>query len=385
MTPVAAFDDPRHRQSEELVFEADRHVRAGRLDEARRAYAQAAVPELELARGLTDPKLRGLFASSALTCFLRARAWDDAARAAHAFLAEPDLLDSDGVDTLLSLLDDALRSRDLFAMIGDDGDAAPLELRLDGGRVRRGIAPSSLVQEREEIAQALVYRVADFKAGRKFRKAGPSAFMAKLALYEAPARAGSYGIRFFVASVGQTSVPGTDVSPTQAVEALLELARVAAEDGPEGIREAVPDTAYATAFIRAFRDLAPDGTAVATVSFSSPLSLYGREVARFSSSSRRALSRALVDPQAPDSFSVIGTLKAVSLRGKRRIVLVADDGGTHTIRLRGAEHDDTIGPKLNRRVEVTGTKRTTDDGTVVRVADDIVLVEDEGVDVGAAG
>ncbi len=384
MTPATAFDDPRHRKSEELVFEADRHARSGRLDEARAAYAAAAGPELDLARAQAEPQLRGLFAISALTSFLRARRWDEAARAAHGFLAEPDLLNPDAVDALLSLLDDALRSRDLFAAIGKDADAAPLELRLEGGRVRRGVAPTSLVQEREEIAQALVYRVADFKAKRKFRKAGPSAFMAKLALYEAPARAASYGIRFFVASVGQTWVPGTDVSPSDAVETLLDLARIAAEEGPTGLRSAVPDPAYATAFIRAFRDLAPDGTAVATVSFSSPTSLYRRDEARFSPSSRAALSKALVDPTAPDSFSVTGTLKMVSLRGKRRIVVEGDDGGVHTIRLRGAEHDDTIGPKLNRRVLVTGQKQTKPDGEVVRTADDIVLVEDDAATTTAA-
>lgn len=41
MTPASAFGDARHRQSEALVFTADRLARAGSLDDARRTYGLA--------------------------------------------------------------------------------------------------------------------------------------------------------------------------------------------------------------------------------------------------------------------------------------------------------------------------------------------------------
>jgi hypothetical protein len=96
MIPASAFEDARHRQSEELVFMADRHARAGRLDEARSTYGLAAAPELELALEIGDdgsqPQLRSLFSVSAVTCLVRAGLWDEAIRAAHGFLARPELL-----------------------------------------------------------------------------------------------------------------------------------------------------------------------------------------------------------------------------------------------------------------------------------------------------
>lgn len=396
MTPASAFEDARHRKSEELVFAADRHARAGRLDEARRAYALAAAPELELAREIgldgTQPQLRSLFSTSAVTCLVRAGLWDQAIRAAHELLARPELLATS--HELEALLDDALRTRELLAAMGEDAQAAPLELRLEGGRVQRGIAPSRVVQGREEILQALFFRVADYKAGRPFRRAGRSVFASRFTFYDAPARAASYGIRFFVASGGpgrrtpqaadherpakEGMRSGIEVSPRDVVDGLLELATIAAEQSGEGVRAEVKDEAYANAFIRAFRDLAPDGTSVASVSFSSPTSVYRRNLASFSPAARAALSRALVDDRGDWRFSVEGVLKVVSLRKPRRIVVETDDGATHDMKLPSAEHDDTLGPKLNRKVYVSATRARRDDGTLVVTADDVVLIEDEG-------
>lgn len=71
-----------------------------------------------------------------------------------------------------------------------------------------------------------------------------------------------------------------------------------------------------------------------------------------------------------------GVLKVVSLRRPRRISVETDDGATHDMKLPSAEHDDTIGPKLNRRVHVSATRAQRPDGTIVVTANDIVLVED---------
>lgn len=382
MTPASAFEDPRHRESEALAFTADRHARAGRLDEARRTYALAADPELELAREIgrdgSQPQLRSLFSTSAVTCLVRAGLWDRAIREAHDFLARPELLATP--DDLEALLDDALRTRELLGAMGDDAETAPLELRLAGGRVFRGAAPSRIVQEREELLEALVFRVADYKAGRPFRKAGRSVFASKFSFYEAPARSGSYGIRFFVASTGQGTVPGTDVSPRDAVDELLGLASIAAERGGEGIRAEVEDEAYANAFIRAFRDLAPDGAAVESVSFSSPTSIHRKNLASFSPTARERLSRSLIDERSDRRFSVEGVLKVVSLRGRRRIVVETEDGATYDLRLPSSEHDDTIGPKLNRKVHVSAARTGKDDGTAVLTAHDVILLEEDGDD-----
>lgn len=182
-------------------------------------------------------------------------------------------------------------------------------------------------------------------------------------------------------STAQTSAPGPAVSPADAIDALLELATAAAE-GPDRLRDRVPSEPYAKAFIRAFRDLAPDGTTVQTVSLSSPRALARREVVRLSPGSRAQLSKALVGGTATGLLTVEGVLKVVSLKKRnRRIVVERDDGAMHEMRLPSAEHDDTIGPKLNRRVSVTAAQQKKPDGTSVTTAQDVVLIESAARDV----
>lgn len=376
MTPAEAFNHPRHRESEDCVFRAERMARAGDTDGARKLYRTAAEAELEVAQIQTAAQPRGVLAVSAATCFLQARCWADAMRVSHTFLAQPEALIPDAAAALESVLDDALRLRDLHDALGPDALVAPLEIKLDGGRVRRGVCPSSLVQVREEIAEALVYRVADLKAQRAFRKAGRSVTAKELEIYRLPARAASYGIRLFLATPPQSTIPGVAVSPAEIVRALLELAAVAVTDGLEGVSAVVGERQYTNAIVRAFRDLAPDGTAVGTVSFGAPWSPVVQRPVRFTATQRSEFNLALHAAPPDDRFDLEGTLKAVSLRRSRYIVVDGDDGGSHRLRIRGGALDDTIGPKLNRVVRVSGKRIQEKDGTVSFWADDVVLVED---------
>jgi hypothetical protein len=377
MSVRTPFDDQRHRKSEELTFFAERAARAGDLERARALYSDAAALEIDVAQAQTDEAPRSIFAVAGITCYLRAQKWGEVARWAHRFLSEPELLAPDARGEIESLLDDALRTQDLLAAMGSHGDAAPLELRLEGGRVHRGVAPSALVQQYGEIIEALLFRVADFKTNRKFRKAGRSVFAGKFVLYEAPARAASYGLRLFVASQGSASLAGPDrLSPGEAVGALLELAGAVVTEGTERLKDLVPDLSYVAAFTRAFRDLAPDGAGVASVTLGSPGALRRPDSVRFSPDHRVSLSRALNADGGFAQFSKTGTLKLVSLRSPRRIVVEQDDGGFHEYRLRGGEQDDTIGPKLNRRVRISATRRQSKDGMMVSWVDDLVLLDE---------
>jgi len=67
----------------------------------------------------------------------------------------------------------------------------------------------------------------------------------------------------------------------------------------------------------------------------------------------------------------------VSLRGREPTIWVERESGS-PIRLRIAkgEHDDTIGPKLNRPVRVIGRHDVSEDGEAEEWADDVVLLDD---------
>lgn len=70
-------------------------------------------------------------------------------------------------------------------------------------------------------------------------------------------------------------------------------------------------------------------------------------------------------------------LKSVNLRGREPAIWIEPDTGP-AVRLRIAkgEHDDTIGPKLNRPVRVIGRHDVSEDGETEEWADDVVLLED---------
>lgn len=109
------FDDPRHRQSEEIAFRAELAERAGQLDRARGDYEAAA--RLEEANALDIPhdeaKVRSLLAISAVALWLRSERWSEVARAGCAFLAFPDALTPDARRELQAFVDRAWRSREV--------------------------------------------------------------------------------------------------------------------------------------------------------------------------------------------------------------------------------------------------------------------------------
>lgn len=370
------FDDADHRASEDLAFRAELRERAGEVTEARSLYVQAAETEARAAARVPQsvPRVRTLFAISVTALWLRAGAWDEAARAGCGFLAERDGLTSDGRRELESLIERAWRARELEALFGREADAfAGVEARLIGGEVRAGLAPAALVAERRDVLVTMLYRVAEWRAKRKFRRAGTSAFASSFDIVEAPARAASFGVRVFLGRTGQQVTATEPTHPQEIVASLLDLASAAAEDR---LATRVEDPLYARAFARAFRELAGDGAKVERVELASidrrrsaPVAL-GRE-------ERSKLTASLTERDAAHPLEFRGVLKSVNLRGREPTIWI-ERVGEPAVKLRIAkgEHDDTIGPKLNRSVLVLGRHDVSDEGEAEDWADDVVLLED---------
>lgn len=374
------FDDPRRRQSEEHAFDAERAERAGDLAAARAKYAAAARLEQEVAMQVpaSAARVRSVLAISAVALWLRGEAWGDAATAACAFLAQPDLLTPQGRTDLRVLLDRAWRTEEIERAVGRDGSYASLETRLSGGLVRGALAPAVVVAERRVVLPPMLLRTAEWKTGRQYRKAGPSALAASYVVYEAPALAASYGIRLYVGTSNQQTIQGGTPRPQEVIDWFLEIAASAAA-GPEALARLISDERYARAFLRGFRDLAPDGGVVGEVSFSSNVG--GRPSVRttLAPSSRGELTRALAAEEGARDMSRDGVLKSINLRGSAPSIHI--EVGPQTVqrfRLRKGEHDDTIGPKLNRRVRVVGAVKRRPDGEEENWAHDVLVIEPPG-------
>jgi len=371
------FDDLRHRRSEELAFFAERTERSGDLPSALTQYAEAAELEERNALDVPEelPRVRGVLAISAVALWLRAERSDEAARAGCAFLATPSALTPDGRQELQSLVDRAWRSDELAKVFGRDRDSfAGLEARLLGGAVRAGIAPAAIVAERREVLVPSIYRVAEWRAKKKFRRAGVSSFAASLEVVEAPARAASFGLRLFVGRLGPQVTTSTPNHPGDIIAAFLELAAAAAEGQLASVCD---DAEYTKAFTRAFRDLAGDGNQVARVELMRVDSRSARPPVSLGSEQRTALTSSLTKSDSARPLNLEGVLKSVSLRGREPTIWIEPEHGS-AVRLRIAkgEHDDTIGPKLNRPVRVIGRHDVTEDGETEEWADDVVLLDD---------
>lgn len=371
-----SFDDPRHRRSEELAFLAERAERTGDVSAALAQYVEAARLEEEHALAIPGevPKIRELFAVSAVSLWLRAEKWGEAARAGCAFLAQPDKLTPDGVRAVQKLVDRAWRTAEVEQALGDRSVFVPVEAVLSGGLVRQGLAPSTVVTERREVFAPLLVRAAEWQSQKRYRRAGPSTLASSYEILEAPAIAGSYGLRLYVGATAQQGLEGVAASPKDVVERFLALASAAAM-GPDALRDLVRDEAYTKAFLRGFRDLAPDGKAVGEVALGAMIRGRIDHVARLTPDTRERLTTSLRHRDKEKPVCLDGVLKSVNLRDDPKIGVDTAEG-VRVFRIVKGEHDDTIGSKLNRSVRVMGMRRVDEDGEARDWADDVLLLED---------
>lgn len=124
-TVTAFLQDARGQQSEALSFEADRAWRAGEQERALDLFAQAAELEFQVAREVPgdQARVRGVRAISAVALWVDARRYDDAARAACEFLAQPEMLTEQGRSDLQVLLERAFREKALALAVCNLKDA----------------------------------------------------------------------------------------------------------------------------------------------------------------------------------------------------------------------------------------------------------------------
>jgi hypothetical protein len=271
---VNPLDDPRRAQSETMALQAEQAWSTGKQEDGRGLFAKAAELEEAVAFSVpeTSARMRGVLAISAVALWYKAARYDHAKRVAYSFLAGGQHLTEQGRADLEDLVDRCSREG-AVARVGVASDMIPVEVKLDGGRVLVGLAPASATRIVRERATQLLIRSADLLTGQDYREHGESELTRndQIQIYEAPARAASYGVRLYVATGTQPPLAKMtgEITPQQVVEHFLGVA-VAAEQGPEAVRDIVKIRQYADAFIEGFGDIAPDGEDVVRVVCSAP-------------------------------------------------------------------------------------------------------------------
>lgn len=355
------LEDPRGKRSDELSFRADRALREGDEDQAKQLYAQAADLETQLAAAVPDdqPRLKSTLAVSAAALWMRSANYARAKQQIHRFLSTPDSLTTVGEQELEELLEQ-VRIEQVLVESGDDPAAiVPLNIRLEGGRVRRGLAPTKAVKQREATLTSQLVRVIEWTLDRPYRGSGAAGaeVTSQVELYSAPAAAASYGIRLFVMPGSQLDFDDIVLSPSKVVEQYLELAE-AARDGIKTLGELVSSTSYLRSFATGFRDMAPDGEQIVSVTYASPSWRHQLPSQEFRIEHRQSLTRALSHlAQITPPDSIKGVLKAMDLTVQRpwiKLETPDDDesGDIERIYLDENLSTDELGEKLHRRVRV---------------------------------
>ena len=313
--------DPRRAESDELAVQAEQARNRGDHDGARQLFALAAQLEEAVAQEVAEgsPRLRSLLAISAVALWYKAEEYEQGKHVAYQFLADGDALIEQGRSQLEELVDRCSREFELEKVANDPG-MIPVEVKLDGGRIRVGLAPASAARKRGVAITQLLTRSAEVLNKAPYRDSGEAEVVRReqINIYEAPARAASYGLRFYVAS-GDQQLIDTErgVTPAMVVEKFLTLA-AAAEEGPEALRAALGDEQYARAFMEGFAEIAPDGIDVGEVSCSAPSWKVPRlPRSTFEPRHREALRDGLADPvrdPKPGERTVDGILAQVILK-----------------------------------------------------------------------
>ncbi|NOU33846.1 MAG: hypothetical protein HOO96_38625 [Polyangiaceae bacterium] len=273
--PKNPFLDPRRAKSDELAQKAEVAWRAGDRVAAREHFANAA--ELEEAVAVTvsveSPRVRSVLAISAVALWYKADELKRAKRVAYRFLSG-DGITVQGVAELERLVDRCCREEEVDPLYRDGVGTIPLDLKLDGGQVRRGVILASEARARRESMASLLVRTAELEAREPYRERGESEMERhdKIQIYELPALAASFGLRFLLATGTQQEISGTStVTPDAVVARFFALARAATAGAGAIAREvADADPQYARAFVTGFGQIAADGTAVGSAVFSSP-------------------------------------------------------------------------------------------------------------------
>jgi len=356
---MTGLDDPRGAQVDELAFEAERTTRAGRRDDASVLFAQAAAIEAAIARDVApaDDRVRGVLAVSAVALWYKAGRYDDAQQVACEFLAAPQAIDAPSRVELQELLERCWRDREARHLIGADTAFEPVEIKLAGGEIRTGVAPAGAVRERQALAQTLLMRTAELLAKKPFRVRGEASrdISRSVRIFEAPARAASYGVRLFVASGQQQPLPHILApTPRQIVDTFLEIA-ASAQQGDGALEELVPDQRYRAAFLAGFRDLAPDGNQVGSVTFQHPVWDARRPQTVYEPHHREEITRRLA-PLATSAGTLVveGVLKVINLKPKAPWIEVVTHlpPATH-IFIDVARFEERVREQLNKYVLAT--------------------------------
>ena len=357
-----------HRLSQEAATEAEGLLRAGRTDDARRLYLQAAQLEAGALSdiGSDQPRTHGILAVSAASLFFKAAEYRRAETLVHSYLVREDLPPF-AQEQLRELLEVVWEKQALDAA-GRQHTDETIMVSLRGSDIGAGRAPLGLVVDKILGIHSLLYRITELIGDFPFRTRGaPANVVRELCQpWVSEPQAGSY--RFAVRLVEPIQL---ELIPTRVVRANLIsewFFRVMRTVSPavsyqatlDTVEHLIPDTQYRHAILKLVRNMTPDGRRIREIEFTAHRD-GGTETALLHAGARTRVADSL-NADAPSGMSdeASGVLRAVHLDANW-LEVVQQSGQPLHCRIEHEVLDDVVGPMINRQVIVRGrwTRRGT--------------------------
>ncbi|MCZ7608072.1 MAG: hypothetical protein M5U25_18830 [Planctomycetota bacterium] len=351
------LNHPLRIESEELAFRGDLSLKKGDSDGATALYRQAAMKLGELLPQVPQElrRIRALFGRGVASLWFRVGDLDRAEQVCFSLLMQQDQLESDGVQDLRNMLDLVFRERELSGLGHDAKAIVPLELRLEGQRIARGLAPLDAVITREKSLLETIRRLTEHASGRPYRTAGkaPKDVWDQLTILTSTARAASFGIRVYLAP-GPENQGDLSVSPQQIGDELLALSAAVQVGGSVGELANYLQPDYVRPLADTLRSLWPDGADVERVTLSMPSRMLYREPVMFperGASDAQSGSK-LSDPPVPEQ--IVGKMLGYDFSIRIPWIKVAEQPSNrvHTIHIHPSSFDADTAKHANSWVRV---------------------------------
>ncbi|HUW19859.1 MAG TPA: hypothetical protein VMW16_11210 [Sedimentisphaerales bacterium] len=260
-------------------------------------------------------------------------------------------------DELRDLLEKVYFERHL-ALRGIELRQDEFQFSISGDLVGFGVAHSEEFVERVQKIETLVYRTAERKLQRPFRKSGRRAgeLQREVELYVSIPRAASFAVSFRLGSSKQLKLPGMDLCEEVINDILMGLELFNRGEG-DRLRKQIGDETYYTNFIVLARSIAPDGKNVRSVGFTG--GTRGREKSVVLSTPRSQVLKveAIAEVEEKrEKAEVRGFLRFADARKEDEglIEVIDENNKEHKIKVPGGMMADIVRPMFAYEVVVSG-------------------------------
>ncbi len=353
-----------HQKAMELADHAAAARMAGAMDDFKRLTVEALEFESEAAKTFAaesnlEPTRSVLFRSAA-TLAVECQELRVAEQLISAALAgDPP---AEIADELRDLLEDVYFNRHL-ELRGVKLAPGEVQMVLEGDGVGFGMTRSEAFIQRVNVLETMLYRTAERLLGRAFREAGRR--KKKLAeafeLYLSVPREASFAVTLKLSQSNQPDLPGVgDSTSTRTMKELLDNLELLNSGDIQALEKQITDEPYRRNFIALAERLAPDGSDIRTVGFTSVTGKETRKVAlavprkmlreRIHRGTRKPLSRS-----KDKEIQIQGTLlEADATKELEGLIRIVDSKGTEfKIHVPRGMMSDIVKPMFEEEVVVS--------------------------------